>query len=62
MMAHLDGPESQEQISQRHERYLRLPETDHMFKIVWGPGAEAVGSVGFWKTDWRLDLFEEQAF
>jgi hypothetical protein len=41
MMTHLGGPESPEQILQRHQRYLRLPETDHMFKIVWGSNSEA---------------------
>ena len=30
MMAHLGGPETPEQIAQRHQRYLQLPETDHM--------------------------------
>jgi hypothetical protein len=47
MMAHLGGPESREQIFQRHQRYMRLPETDHLFKIIWGPNSEAVGSIGY---------------
>lgn len=53
MTVHLGGPESDEQILRRHQRYLHLPEdgTDHMFKIVWG--AEAVGSVGYWRKTWR---------
>jgi RimJ/RimL family protein N-acetyltransferase len=53
MMAHLGGPESEEQIRQRHQRYLRLPEADHMFKIVWTPKSEAVGSIGYWEKTWR---------
>ena len=55
MMAHLGGPESQEQILRRHIRYMRLPEdgTDHMFKIVWGPNGEGVGNVGYWRKIWR---------
>jgi RimJ/RimL family protein N-acetyltransferase len=53
MMAHLGGPETLEQIAQRHEHRLRLPETDHMFKIVWGPNFDAIGSVGYWRKDWR---------
>jgi len=42
MMAHLDGPETPEQILRRHQRYLHLPEddTDHMFRIVRGPDGE----------------------
>jgi len=53
VMAHLGGPETPEQILQRHQRYLRLPETgtDCMFKIVLE--AKAVGSIGFWEKTWR---------
>lgn len=55
MMEHLGGPETPEQILRRHQRYLRLPEsgTDYMFKIVWGPQAESVGSVGYWRKIWH---------
>ena len=55
MMEHLGGPESQEQILRRHQRYIHLPEsgTDHMFKIVWGPSGEGVGNVGYWRKTWR---------
>ena len=55
MTAHLGGPESSEQILRRHQRYLHLPEggTDHMFKIVWVPDGEGVGSVGYWRKTWR---------
>jgi RimJ/RimL family protein N-acetyltransferase len=55
MMTHLGGPETPEQILRRHQRYVRLPEsgTDHMFKILWGPDAEGVGNVGYWRKTWR---------
>lgn len=61
MMKHLGGPESREQIVQRHQRYLQLPETgtDHMFKIVWGPKSEAVGNIGYWEKNWRNQLIYE---
>ena len=59
MMAHLGGPESPEQILQRHQRYMRLPEADHMFKIIWGSSSEAVGSIGFWEKSWREQLIYE---
>ena len=62
MMTHLGGPESLEQIAQRHQRYLRLPETDHMFKVVWGPESEAVGSVGYWQRIWRDQLVYEMGW
>jgi RimJ/RimL family protein N-acetyltransferase len=55
MMAHLGGTESPEQILRRHQRYLRLSEsdTDHMFKVVWGSHGDEVGSVGYWRKTWR---------
>ena len=53
MMAHLGGPESAEQIVRRHQRYLQLPETDHMFKIVSSSTSEPLGSIGYWEKTWR---------
>ncbi|HSB00276.1 MAG TPA: GNAT family N-acetyltransferase [Anaerolineales bacterium] len=53
MMAHLGGPESPEQIVRRHQRYLHLPETDHMFRIVSSSTSEALGSIGYWERTWR---------
>ncbi len=57
IMAHLGGPESPEQIAQRHQRYLQLPETDHLFKIV--VGSVAAGSIGYWENNWRDRLVYE---
>jgi RimJ/RimL family protein N-acetyltransferase len=62
MMVDLGGPESKEQIRRRHERYLRLPETDHMFKIVQGPEFTAVGSIGYWEKTWRDQLVYEMGW
>ena len=55
MMQHLGGPETQEQILRRHQRYVHLPESgiDHMFKIIWVPDGEAVGNIGYWRKNWR---------
>lgn len=55
MTAHLNGPETEDQVIARHERYLRLQESGEarMFAIV--DGALALGSIGFWQTDWRGD-------
>ena len=55
MMEHLGGPESAEQIAQRHARYLRLADsgTDRVFKIVHDATGAAVGSVGYWERTWR---------
>lgn len=62
MMAHLGGPEIPEQIQKRHQRYLHLPETDHMFVIQWGSNSEAVGSIGYWEKSWRDQLVYEMGW
>jgi RimJ/RimL family protein N-acetyltransferase len=33
-----------------------------MFKIIWGPGSEAVGSVGYWEKSWRDQLIYEMGW
>ena len=53
MMEHLGGPETPEQIRNRHQRYLHLPETDHMYAIYLEGEKYAVGSIGFWQKHWR---------
>lgn len=62
MMTHLGGPENSEQIRQRHQRYLRLPETDHMFTIILDDVAESVGSIGYWEKNWRGGLVYEMGW
>lgn len=64
MMAHLGGPESKEQILRRHMRYVRLLEsdTDRMFKVVWTPNGEGVGSVGYWRKTWRDQAMYEMGW
>jgi RimJ/RimL family protein N-acetyltransferase/gamma-glutamylcyclotransferase (GGCT)/AIG2-like uncharacterized protein YtfP len=53
MMEHLGGPESREQIAERHARYLAGADRDPIFKIVAGAAGEAAGWVGYWERDWR---------
>lgn len=53
MTEHLGGPESEEQILQRHKRYINLDGTGRMFSIVLLPELEAVGSVGYWERVWQ---------
>jgi RimJ/RimL family protein N-acetyltransferase len=60
MMKHLGGPESPEQIRQRHQRYLHLPETDHMFTILCD--GECIGNIGYWEKDWRDQLVFEMGW
>lgn len=57
MMEHLGGPESPEQLRQRHQRYLHLPATDHMFVILLTD--VAAGSIGYWERTWHDQLVYE---
>jgi RimJ/RimL family protein N-acetyltransferase len=62
IMQHLGGIETPEQIRARHQRYLRLPETDHMFTIVLDDLPDSVGSIGYWQKDWRDQLVYEMGW
>jgi RimJ/RimL family protein N-acetyltransferase len=48
MTEHVGGPESEEQVLARHQRYLRI---GGMFRVVL-PEGEPVGSVGYWERPW----------
>jgi len=75
MTAHLGGPESEEQLVSRQQRYLDLKgegegegEGDgrgngkgQMFRIVL-PGGEVVGSTGYWEMTWRDELVYETGY
>jgi RimJ/RimL family protein N-acetyltransferase len=53
MTRFLGGPESPEALEARHRRYLTSdPATNGLYAIVAGPGADAVGWVGFWEAEW----------
>jgi RimJ/RimL family protein N-acetyltransferase len=51
MKQHLGGPETDEQILARHQRYLRLA-TGRMFRIELLPSGEPAGSIGYWEREW----------
>lgn len=55
MTAFLGGPESEEKVRDRHERYLRYWDDGEarMFVIRMDGVEESVGSVGYWLTTWR---------
>ncbi|WP_223594732.1 GNAT family N-acetyltransferase [Neobacillus bataviensis] len=59
MMQHLGGPESKEQILNRHKRYLELGNRGRMFSIRFLPELEPVGSVGYWQTTWNNESVYE---
>jgi RimJ/RimL family protein N-acetyltransferase len=61
MTEHLGGPESEEQIMQRHHRYLETPGTGQaqMLKVLWGENSEPVGMIGYWEKNWQGDTVWE---
>lgn len=64
MTEHLGGPESDEQLVERHARYLHLADTrgDRMFKIIHEATREAVGSVGYWERTWHSESVYEMGW
>jgi RimJ/RimL family protein N-acetyltransferase len=59
MTAHLGGPETEEQVAERHQRYLRLWKTGEAGTFVITDGTRELGSIAYWKTTWREDdVFE----
>lgn len=54
MTAHLNGPETELQLIERHERYLRLNASDaaRMFVVIDDEG-RPLGSIGYWPVEWR---------
>ncbi|MFC5452892.1 GNAT family N-acetyltransferase [Paenibacillus aestuarii] len=61
MMEHLGGPETDEQLQARHQRYLALEGQGRgrMFRIVLLPGLETVGSIGYWDSVWTEERIYE---
>ncbi|GIG85495.1 GNAT family N-acetyltransferase [Plantactinospora endophytica] len=55
MKRHLGGPETEEQVVARHERYVRFGASGQgcMFRVVAVAEEVPVGSVGYWERDWR---------
>jgi RimJ/RimL family protein N-acetyltransferase len=56
LMDHLGGPETEEQLIKRHQRYVDLSanrtEKGRMYRIVLSADGEAAGTVGFWEQTW----------
>jgi RimJ/RimL family protein N-acetyltransferase len=54
MMTYLGGPESEEKLLVRHQRYLDIAATTgRVFVITFGRGQQAAGWVGYWETTWH---------
>ncbi|MEU3945206.1 GNAT family N-acetyltransferase [Streptomyces sp. NPDC029526] len=52
MTGQLGGPESEEQLLARHERYLTL-EPGRMYRVTLEGDGQTVGSIGFWEREWK---------
>ncbi|MFD6417741.1 GNAT family N-acetyltransferase [Streptomyces sp. NPDC060194] len=52
MTAHLGGPETEEQLLDRHRRYLALS-AGAMYRAVLAATDETVGSIGIWERSWH---------
>jgi RimJ/RimL family protein N-acetyltransferase len=61
MKEHLGGPETEEQIVARHQRYLATggSGTGRMFSIVLLPERRGVGTIGYWERVWKQDAVYE---
>ncbi|GMA61053.1 GNAT family N-acetyltransferase [Alicyclobacillus fastidiosus] len=56
MWASLGGPETDDGVTARHQRYLHDRKV-HMFAIKFG--TESIGSVGYWERRWKdSDVYE----
>ncbi|MFC6015191.1 GNAT family N-acetyltransferase [Plantactinospora solaniradicis] len=55
MKLHLGGPETDEQVLARHERYVRFADSGQgcMFRVLALPEAVPVGSIGYWIRLWH---------
>jgi RimJ/RimL family protein N-acetyltransferase len=54
-MVHLNGPESEEKLRERHKKFLAMSADSGagcMYTITIGPENVAVGNVGYWETEW----------
>jgi RimJ/RimL family protein N-acetyltransferase len=60
MTEHLGGPEAEDRLLDRHQRYLEHddPGISQMFVIVLGTG-ERTGTIGYWERAWRDELVYE---
>jgi RimJ/RimL family protein N-acetyltransferase len=60
MTEYLGGPVTEEQILDRHQRYLRLddPDTGQIFTVVLDSG-ERAGVIGYWERTWQDNLAYE---
>jgi RimJ/RimL family protein N-acetyltransferase len=67
MTEHLGGPETEEQLLSRHQRYLRLARNaagdgkGQMLRVVL-PGGEVAGTAGYWEREWQGEEIYETGY
>ena len=62
MMTYLGGPESEEKLLSRHQRYLDIahgPGPGRVFVITAGAERTAVGWIGYWESEFRGETIWE---
>jgi RimJ/RimL family protein N-acetyltransferase len=61
MTAHLGGPESDESVLARHQRYVAIggTGTGRMFAVLLLPQRVPVGSIGYWDRVWQDETVYE---
>ncbi|MQY10861.1 hypothetical protein SRB5_09740 [Streptomyces sp. RB5] len=52
MTEYLGGPETEEQLVERHQRYLDPDANGTMFRVVLLSEGQVAGSTGFWRHEW----------
>ncbi|QFR01844.1 GNAT family N-acetyltransferase [Streptomyces phaeolivaceus] len=52
MTEHLGGPETEEELTARHHRYLDVA-AGQMYRVTLADTGETVGSIGYWEHEWR---------
>jgi RimJ/RimL family protein N-acetyltransferase len=55
MTTHLGGPETDEEVRERHTKYLRLWRDGGARMFVIMAGSDPAGGIGWWTTQWRGD-------
>ena len=59
MTEHLGGPETEQAIVERQQRYLRLASGE---MLIIRLGSEAIGSIGYWEREWDGEAVYETGY
>ena len=52
MTAYLGGPESDEKLLDRHQRYVKLKAGEAYMYVIWVDN-QPVGTIGYWEKEWQ---------